>query len=213
MGQEYQASVDEEGFLVKVEKKLRQQMNIHKSIGYEVGVTICANMLKTIRTEIKEHKAEQHAIIEKKNKLLKYRKDYEGFLTLLLRLPETNLSGLPMRISGLDCDGSERRSYHGEKKRPRGRKITREIIERSPDFLTFSEEIFSKYVVRGFVYGDRIEYITSFGVKIQSTGNLRNLGAFIGFRVANQDGTLKYIDHSYDIPGVKVRKINEALEP
>ena len=25
--------------------------------------------------------------------------------------------------------------------------------------------------------------------------------------------TLKYIDHSYDIPGVKVRKINEALEP
>lgn len=68
-------------------------------------------------------------------------------------------------------------------------------------------------MIRGFVYGDRIEYITSFGVKIQSTGNLRNLGAFIGFRVANQDGTLKYIDHSYDIPGVKVRKINEALEP
>ena len=51
------------------------------------------------------------------------------------------------------------------------------------------------------VKGDEVEYTTNFGVKLVSSGNSRTLGSFLGFRRANPDGTVEFLDENWKVSG------------
>ena len=44
-------------------------------------------------------------------------------------------------------------------------------------------------------------YTTNFGVQLKSTGNSRNLSSFLGFRRANDDGTIELLDEKWKVRG------------
>ena len=54
------------------------------------------------------------------------------------------------------------------------------------------------------VKGDTVEYQTNFGVTLVTTGNSRNLSSFLGFRRANPDGTVTFLDEKWKVSGRSV---------
>ena len=73
--------------------------------------------------------------------------------------------------------------------------------------------IYISFIKSGEVDGDTVTYTTNFGVKLKSTGNSRNLSSFLGFRRANDDGTIELLDEKWKVRGKGVcysrRKVGE----
>ena len=44
-----------------------------------------------------------------------------------------------------------------------------------------------------------MEYTTNFGVRFTSKGNRRTLGSFLGFRRAQPDGTVEFLDEIWKV--------------
>lgn len=76
-----------------------------------------------------------------------------------------------------------------------------EMLDQAPDYLPFEKGIYASFIIKGLVYGDLVEYDTSFGVKLVSTGNRRTLGSFIGFRRCGEDGKLELLRTAYQVNG------------
>ena len=62
------------------------------------------------------------------------------------------------------------------------------------------------------VKGDTVEYQTNFGVTLVTTGNSRNLSSFLGFRRANPDGTVMFLDEKWKVSGRSVCYTRKKLK-
>jgi hypothetical protein len=116
--------------------------------------------------------------------------NFDFFLKCLQALPETNNAGLKLNVYGLDMPCSQ---------------PVPEPVAAAPDLLPFERGIYCAFILKGKVRGDEIEYTTNFGVKLKAYGNSRSLKSFIGFRRANDDGTIELLDKPYKICGTSLQ--------
>lgn len=67
-------------------------------------------------------------------------------------------------------------------------------------------------IKNGVVRGDVVEYQTNFGVTLVTTGNSRNLSSFLGFRRANPDKTVTFLDEKWKVSGRNVCYTRKKLK-
>ena len=97
---------------------------------------------------------------------------------------------------GANLDG--RKDVLGNEKRFYGYRrgffhLTPERVEAAPEMLEFKDLIYRRFIKKGTVYGDVIEYDTTLGIKLRCGGNLRTLRQFYGYKRINSDKTLSVI--------------------
>ena len=126
---------------------------------------------------------------------------------------------MKMNVNGLDVQGSLFRDMDGKAiagKRSSARsghiKITEEKLAAAPDYLNFEKGIYTAFIKSGVVKGDTVEYQTNFGVTLVTTGNSRNLSSFLGFRRANPDGTVMFLDEKWKVSGRSVCYTRKKLK-
>jgi hypothetical protein len=135
---------------------------------------------------------QQRSILQTEQEILQTMEEhFEFFLNCLNELPEVNPAGMKLNVNGLDVQGD--------------RSNDQEDISQAPDFLQFERGIYSAFIINGVVKGDEIAYTTNFGVKLKTTGNLRTLDSFLGFRRANEDGTVELLDQPYKVIGNSIQ--------
>lgn len=122
-----------------------------------------------------------------------------AFIRELEELPTENKLGKPIVVNGLDSlpificeDGSVNENrLHGYR---RGFfHLTPERVEAAPEMLEFKDLIYRRFIKKGTVYGDVIEYDTTLGIKLRCGGNLRTLRQFYGYKRINSDKTISVI--------------------
>ena len=182
--------------------------------------TIYASLAADLRTRLDELKKERDILESEQGATSAMRRNYEFFLRCLTELPEKNDVGMKMNVNGLDVEGSMFRDMDGKAK-PGIRsgvksghiRVTEEKIAVLPDYLRFEKGIYIAFIKSGEVDGDTVTYTTNFGVQLKSTGNSRNLSSFLGFRRANDDGTIELLDEKWKVRGKGVcysrRKVGE----
>ena len=182
--------------------------------------TIYASLAADLRTRLDELKKERDILESEQGATSAMRRNYEFFLRCLTELPEKNDAGMKMNVNGLDVEGSMFRDMDGKAK-PGIRsgvksghiRVTEEKIAVLPDYLRFEKGIYIAFIKSGEVDGDTVTYTTNFGVQLKSTGNSRNLSSFLGFRRANDDGTIELLDEKWKVRAKGVcysrRKVGE----
>lgn len=198
----YNDLADEVAVLEESLKKFQDQKRLNHSIKYAAGERICNNIINGLKRDILERNMEMEEIQGKIGLLPLYKMQYQDFIRNLQQLPEMDCAGDRILISGIDRMGSIRRTYAGSAIRTK-RKVTEDVIDITPNFLSFRSDIFSEYIVSGKVQGDKIEYLTTFGVEIETNGNSRRPHAFVGFKYCAEDGILHYIRGIDEIPKSK----------
>ncbi|MDE5765528.1 MAG: recombinase family protein [Ruminococcus sp.] len=139
--------------------------------------------------------------------------NYRAFLEVLEKLPTVNALGKPIIVNSLDCDGTlivESDGSINENRltgiRRKTFRITPERIDSAPELLTFDNEVYRTFIKTGVVFGDVIEYETTFGVKLRTTGNTRTLKQFLGFKRVHPDKTVDYLTATYQVNGGSVNR-------
>ena len=140
------------------------------------------------------------------------KKNFEYFLACLKELPDTNASGMLLRVNGLDVQGSLLRDVDGKPIEGRvsavtkGKlKLTPERIAEAPDMLHFEKGIYCAFVESGVLQGDVATYKTNFGVTLTSKGNRRTLDSFMGYKRSDMDGNVVYVDAPYKVYGFSIQ--------
>lgn len=171
-------------------------------------IQIYADLARDIRQRIADFKKEKGTLEADQGGLMVLKKNYDFFMRVLLELPEQNKAGMPIRVNGLDTDGSLLRTADG-KARP-GRKtslnknrlhITPERVAEAPDYLRFERGVYAAFIKEGLVEGDVIRYTTNFGVTLMAEGNRRTLGSFLGFRFCDDKGLLNIYENVWEVAG------------
>lgn len=164
-----------------------------------------------IRDRIAELKKERDALELEQGATTIARKNFDFFVRCLKALPETNCAGMKMNVNGLDVQGSLFRDMEGKAiagKRSGVRsghiKMTGEKLADAPDYLNFEKGIYMAFIKSGVVNGDTVAYQTNFGVTLVTAGNSRKLNSFLGFRRANPDGTVTFLDEKWKVSGRSV---------
>ena len=134
------------------------------------------------------------------------KKNFDLFIACLKELPEQNAAGMPLKVNGLDVQGSLFRDVDGKPvdgavaSLKRGRlKITPERIAEAPDLLHFEKGIYCAFMKKGTVKGDIVLYETNFGVTLPTCGNQRTLTSFLGFKKCSLDGLVTLVDAPYRV--------------
>ena len=141
------------------------------------------------------------------------RRNYRDFLKMLEKLPTENTLGKPIIVNGLDCQGTLIVNTDGSINenrltgiRRKTFRITPERVDAAPELLTFDNEVYRTFISSGTVLGDIIEYETTFGVKLRTTGNTRTLKQFLGFKRVHPNKTVDYLTATYQVNGGCVSK-------
>lgn len=139
--------------------------------------------------------------------------NYKAFLEMLGKLPTVNALDKPIIVNRLDCQGTlivEADGSINEDRltgiRRRTFCITPERVDAAPELLTFDDDIYRTFIKSGTVLGDVIEYETTFGVKLRTTGNTRTLKQFLGFKRVHPDKTVDYLTATYQVNGGSVNR-------
>ena len=134
------------------------------------------------------------------------KKNFGLFIACLKELPEQNAAGMPLKVNGLDVQGSLFRDVDGKPvdgavaSLNRGRlKMTPERIAEAPDLLHFEKGIYCAFMKKGTVKGDIVLYETNFGVTLPTCGNQRTLTSFLGFKKCSLDGMVTLVDAPYRV--------------
>ncbi len=167
-----------------------------------------------------EHYKKERVVLEAEQEAsAAMKRNYDFFLRCLLKLPETNYAGMKINVNRLDVDGSIFRDRDGREMNSApdavnadGKLITSEIIERAPDYLRFERGMYAAFIRSGKVYGDTVEYVTNFGVRLLSVGNDRTLSSFLGFKRCREDGTVEFLDKVWKVNGKSVSYRRKALK-
>ena len=77
--------------------------------------------------------------------------------------------------------------------------LNEEQIKKAPDLLPFDKYFYHTHIIKGTVYGDVIEYTTTFGMKLKSVGNSRTMKSFLGFRRQKSDGTYEPLLYTWQV--------------
>ena len=158
---------------------------------------IYTELVNDLQERLKTLQQERQTIEEEQGVLAIMKKNFEYFLACLKELPDTNASGMPLRVNGLDVQGSLLRDVDGKPIEgrvsavTRGRlKLTPERIAEAPDMLHFEKGIYCAFVESGVLQGDVATYKTNFGVTLTSKGNRRTLDSFMGYKRSDMDGNV-----------------------
>ena len=188
-------------------------------INSDSEAAIYEELANDIRDRIADLKSERDALELEQGATTIARKNFDFFVRCLKALPETNFAGMKMNVNGLDVQGSLFRDMDGKAvagKRSSARsghiKITEEKLTAAPDYLNFEKGIYTAFIKSGLVKGDTVEYQTNFGVTLATTGNSRNLSSFLGFRRANPDGTVMFLDEKWKVSGRSVCYTRKKLK-
>lgn len=188
-------------------------------INSDSEAAIYEELANDIRDRIADLKKERDALELEQGATTIARKNFDFFIRCLKALPETNYAGMKMNVNGLDVQGSLFRDMEGKAiagKRSSARsghiKITEEKLAAAPDYLNFEKGIYTAFIKSGVVKGDTVEYQTNFAVTLVTTGNSRNLSSFLGFRRANPDGTVTFLDEKWKVSGRSVCYTRKKLK-
>lgn len=188
-------------------------------IGGDSEAAIYEELANDIRDRIADLKRERDALELEQGATAIARKNFDFFVRCLKALPETNYAGMKMNVNGLDVQGSLFRDIEGKAiagKRSSARsghiRITEEKLAAAPDYLNFEKGIYTAFIKSGVVRGDTVEYQTNFGVTLVTTGNSRNLSSFLGFRRANPDKTVTFLDEKWKVSGRSVCYTRKKLK-
>ena len=175
---------------------------------YEEGSEIeaYASLAKDIRQRIESFRKEKETLSQEQGALTVMKKNFDLFIACLKELPEQNAAGMPLKVNGLDVQGSLFRDVDGKPvdgavaSLKRGRlKITPERIAEAPDLLHFEKGIYCAFMKKGTVKGDIVLYETNFGVTLPTCGNQRTLTSFLGFKKCSLDGLVMLVDAPYRV--------------
>lgn len=173
---------------------------------------IYTELVNDLQERLKTLQQERQTIEEEQGVLAIMKKNFEYFLACLKELPDTNAGGMPLRVNGLDVQGSLLRDVDGKPIEgrvsavTRGRlKLTPERIAEAPDMLHFEKGIYCAFVESGVLQGDVATYKTNFGVTLTSKGNRRTLDNFMGYKRSDMDGNVVYVDAPYKVYGFSIQ--------
>ncbi|MCD7807649.1 MAG: recombinase family protein, partial [Lachnospiraceae bacterium] len=108
------------------------------------------------------------------------------FCQCLEKLPDCNRAGQKLNIYGLNADAGPQEGA-------------------PPDFLEFDQAMYTAFVRKAIVKGDRIEFMTSFGVRLTCGGIDRNLNSFIGFRRVDENGVIHLLTQSWQVNNARIQ--------
>ena len=204
-------------YTVKFHKARGADHNVHIIYGknltdfkmdYEEGSEIeaYASLAKDIRQRIESFRKEKETLSQEQGALTVMKKNFDLFIACLKELPEQNAAGMPLKVNGLDVQGSLFRDVDGKPvdgavaSLNRGRlKMTPERIAEAPDLLHFEKGIYCAFMKKGTVKGDIVLYETNFGVTLPTCGNQRTLTSFLGFKKCSLDGLVTLVDAPYRV--------------
>ena len=204
-------------YTVKFHKARGADHNVHIIYGknltdfkmdYEEGSEIeaYASLAKDIRQRIESFRKEKETLSQEQGALTVMKKNFDLFIACLKELPEQNAAGMPLKVNGLDVQGSLFRDVDGKPvdgavaSLKRGRlKMTPERIAEAPDLLHFEKGIYCAFMKKGTVKGDIVLYETNFGVTLPTCGNQRTLTSFLGFKKCSLDGLVTLVDAPYRV--------------
>lgn len=173
---------------------------------------IYTELVNDLQERLKTLQQERQTIEEEQGVLAIMKKNFEYFLACLKELPDTNAGGMPLRVNGLDVQGTLLRDVDGNAIEGRKRaitsgklKLTPERIAEAPDMLHFEKGIYCAFVESGVLQGDVATYKTNFGVTLTSKGNRRTLDSFMGYKRSDMDGNVVYVDAPYKVYGFSIQ--------
>lgn len=122
---------------------------------------IYTELVNDLQERLKTLQQERQTIEEEQGVLAIMKKNFEYFLACLKELPDTNAGGMPLRVNGLDVQGTLLRDVDGNAIEGRKRaitsgklKLTPERIAEAPDMLHFEKGIYCAFVESGVLQGD-----------------------------------------------------------
>ena len=173
---------------------------------------IYTELVNDLQERLKTLQQERQTIEEEQGVLAIMKKNFEYFLACLKELPDTNAGGMPLRVNGLDVQGTLLRDVDGNTIGGRKRaitsgklKLTPERIAEAPDMLHFEKGIYCAFIESGVLQGDVATYKTNFGVTLTSKGNRRTLDSFMGYKRSDMDGNVVYVDAPYKVYGFSIQ--------
>lgn len=188
------------------------------SLGGNHGITLetsgdtYAKLADDLKKRLNEKKKERERLIADRGVAKNMKQNFEAFLTAVNALPDDNDAGMRLNINTLDVDGSIFRTSAGQNRGyfksqyNRGRlRITQELVDAAPDYLTFSYYIMSTFIMKMEAKGDEIYYGTTFGLSLSTIGNSRSINSYIGYRIVREPGNIEMILESYQIRKGKIQ--------
>ena len=173
---------------------------------------IYTELVRDLQERLKTLQQERQTIEEEQGDLAIMKKNFEFFLACLKELPEQNAAGMPLKVNGLDVQGTLMRDAEGNPIEGRTRaitsgklKVTPERIAEAPDMLRFEKGIYCAFIKSGVLQGDVAIYKTNFGVTLTTKGNRRTLNSFMGYKRCDLNGTVVYVDAPYKVYGFSVQ--------
>lgn len=173
---------------------------------------IYTELVRDLQERLKTLQQERQAIEEEQGDLATVKKNFEFFLACLKELPDTNSAGMPLKVNGLDVQGTLMRDAEGNPIEGRTRaitsgklKVTPERIAEAPDMLRFEKGIYCAFIKSGVLQGDVAIYKTNFGVTLTTKGNRRTLNSFMGYKRCDLNGTVVYVDAPYKVYGFSIQ--------
>ena len=173
---------------------------------------IYTELVRDLQERLKTLQQERQAIEEEQGDLATVKKNFEFFLACLKELPDTNAAGMPLKVDGLDVQGTLMRDAEGNPIEGRTRaitsgklKVTPERIAEAPDMLRFEKGIYCAFIKGGVLQGDVAIYKTNFGVTLTTKGNRRTLNSFMGYKRCDLNGTVVYVDAPYKVYGFSIQ--------
>ena len=173
---------------------------------------IYTELVRDLQERLKTLRQERQTIEEEQGDLAIMKKNFEFFLACLKELPDTNSAGMPLKVNGLDVQGTLMRDAEGNPIEGRTRaitsgklKVTPERIAEAPDMLRFEKGIYCAFIKSGILQGDVAIYKTNFGVTLTTKGNRRTLNSFMGYKRCDLNGTVVYVDAPYKVYGFSVQ--------
>lgn len=173
---------------------------------------IYTELVNDLQERLQTLRQERQTIEEEQGVLAIMKKNFEYFLACLKELPDANASGMPLKVNGLDVQGSLMRDAEGKPIEGKtaavhnGKiKLTPERIAEAPDMLHFEKGIYCAFIESGVLQGDVATYKTNFGATLTSKGNRRTLTSFMGYKRSDLNGNVVYIDAPYKVYGFSIQ--------
>lgn len=145
------------------------------------------SLIRELQLRLEVYRQERELLQTTQEESYTLKKNFRLFLQCLGKLPEKNAAGMKLNIHGLDTV------------------IGQSALTAPPDYLPFERGFYLAFIQSGKIDGDTVAYTTNFGLTLLSTGNLRTLDSFLGFRRCPKDGAVELLDTLWKVNGRKIQ--------
>ena len=181
-----------------------QEMGLEYEPPAESAADLYAQLANDIQNRIEALNREKEALEGDQEKTVTMKRNFDFFIECLLALPEKNGAGMKMNVMGLDVTETV---FTGEDGRSNGEAlgryhsgtfhITAEHMRTAPDLLNFDDSIYLAFFPKAVAEGDKMRFVSNFGVEFTATGITRSLRAFLGYRRITEDGCIECITEKW----------------